>query len=140
MDNYVYEYDYLVIYDGDCNLCAAIVKFIIPRDRRGVIRFAALQSETVRQWDGIAGHSLPADMLNTFIWVERGRICVRSTAALRMVRRLSGGWPLLSILLLIPAWLRDPFYTLVASNRYRWFGNRESCLVALPEYRDRFLV
>ncbi len=140
MDHYFYEYDYLVIYDGDCNLCAAIVKFIIPRDRRGIIRFAALQSATVRQWEGIAGHPLPANMRNTIIWIERGRIYIRSTAALRMVRRLSGGWPLLSIFLLIPAWLRDPLYSLVAKNRYRWFGKRESCLVAVPEYQDRFLV
>ena len=140
LDNYVDEFDYLVIYDGDCNLCATIVKFIIPRDRSGVIRFAALQSETARQWEAISSHPMPEDIRNTFIWIERGRIYIKSTAALRMVRRLSGVWPLLSIFLLIPTWVRDPFYTLVASNRYRWFGKRESCLVAVAEYRDRFLV
>ncbi|HZG55934.1 thiol-disulfide oxidoreductase DCC family protein [Paenibacillus sp.] len=127
----------IVLYDGDCNLCAAVVQFAIVRDRSGALRFAALQSETGRRL--LDTHGLARTATDTFVYVERGKAYVRSTAALRLVLRLRGGWPLLSALLAVPSVLRDPVYTFVARRRYRWFGKREVCMLMKPEYRERFL-
>ena len=45
----------------------------------------------------------------------------------------------LAALLLIPAFLRDPAYNLLARYRYRWFGRLDACRVPTPEVRARFL-
>ena len=82
---------------------------------------------------------LPTDEFDTMILVEKGRAYARSTAALRIARRLGGWWPLLTVLLAVPPFLRDAAYSVLAGNRYRWFGRSETCRVPTPEIRDRFL-
>jgi len=130
------EREAIVLYDGDCNLCAAVVRFTIVRNRTGTLRYAALQSETGRRL--AAEHGLTDPGFGTFVFVERGRAFTRSTGALRLLRHLDGGWPLLSAFLAVPPFVRDPIYSFVARNRYRWFGKREQCLLMRPEFRERF--
>ena len=75
-----------------------------------------------------------------FLLVEGDRVSRKSTAALRMARLLSGAWPLLSLLLVVPRPLRDWAYDRFAERRYRWFGRSDACLVPTPEIRERFLA
>jgi predicted DCC family thiol-disulfide oxidoreductase YuxK len=127
----------VLLFDGVCNLCNASVLFVIRRDRRNYFRFASLQSEAGQAL--LEGFHLPANEFETFVLVEDGRCFVRSTAALRVVRRLNGLWPLLYTFILIPRPIRDFFYDLIARRRYRWFGKREACMVPKPELQSRFL-
>lgn len=127
----------VVLFDGVCNLCNGSVNFLLDRDHRETFRFASLQSDAGQRL--LAEHGLPADDFDSFVLVEEGRAYTRSTAALRVARRLGFPWRLASLLLVIPAFLRDPFYDLVAKNRYRWFGKEETCRVPTPELRARFL-
>ena len=129
----------VLLFDGVCNLCNGAVAFVIRRDPRARLRFAPLQSpaaDALLASLGVARDRLP----DSFVLVEDGRVHVRSTAALRVARRLRFPWPLLAVNLLVPRWLRDPVYDLVARNRYRWFGRREACMVPTAELRARFLA
>ena len=129
----------VLLFDGVCNLCNGAVAFVIRRDPRARLRFAPLQSpaaDALLASLGVARDRLP----DSFVLVEDGRVHVRSTAALRVARRLRFPWPLLAVFLLVPRWLRDPVYDLVARNRYRWFGRREACMVPTAELRARFLA
>lgn len=127
----------VVLFDGVCNLCNASVNFVIDRDPAGRFRFAALQSEAAAPLLARAG--LAPDHLGSIVLVEEGRIYTRSTAALRIARRLSGAWPLLAVFLAVPRPLRDLAYDVIARHRYRWFGRAEACRVPTPELRTRFL-
>ena len=127
---------HVVLFDGVCTLCNGTVNFLIDRDPSQKLKFAPLQSDA-----GLAllkEHQLD-EALNTIILVQEGAVYQRSTAVLRITRQLSGGWPLLSVLLLVPAVIRDGVYNLVARHRYRWFGQSERCRVPTPELRERFL-
>jgi len=128
----------IVLFDGVCNFCSDAVRFLIPRDPAGRLRFAALQSETGAEIERRFGLD-PTD-LDTMILVEGGRAHRKSGAALRVLRHLSGAWPLLSVLLLVPAPIRDWAYDRFAERRYRWFGRRDACVVPTPELQDRFLA
>ena len=128
----------IVLFDGVCNFCNDTVRFLIPRDRTGRLRFAALQSETGREIRRRFG--LDPDALETMVVVEGDRCFVKSAAALRIVRRLRGAWPLLAALWIVPRPLRDWAYDRFAERRYRWFGRRDDCLVPTPELRERFLA
>lgn len=126
----------VVLFDGLCNLCNGWVRFVVKRDPSARFRFAPLQSEFAQRAVPDA-ESLKG--LDSIVLLEDGRVFVRSTAVLRILRRLRPPWPLLSAFLVVPKALRDAVYDFVARKRYRWFGRRDACMVPSAEVRDRFL-
>lgn len=128
----------IILFDGVCNLCNGAVNFVIDRDTGGHFKFAALQSEAARAL--MTEHTLPPGALDSIVLVEDGRVYQRSDAALRIARRLRGIWPLLYGFMIVPRFIRDRVYDVVAANRYRWFGKEDACRVPTPELRARFLA
>lgn len=127
----------IVLIDGQCNLCHGITRFVIQRDPARRFQFASIQSEIGQQLleaGGLSGRDL-----DTFVMIEDGRYYTKSTAALRMFRKLGSLWPLTYGLKVVPVFIRNRVYDLVASSRYRWFGYNESCLIPTEEIRKRFL-
>ncbi|MEF3313237.1 DCC1-like thiol-disulfide oxidoreductase family protein [Paenibacillus sp. GYB004] len=134
------NYD-VILYDGYCAMCSWIVRFVVKRDRRARYRFAALDSaagKALLEQAGQAGSPGEAAP-DTFRLIRDGRVYIKSKAALEVVRKLGGLWPVLLVFAAVPARFRDFVYDTVARNRYRWFGRNESCLLPPPEVRDRFL-
>ena len=127
----------IVLFDGVCNLCNGAVQFLLRRDRRRRLRFAALQSAAGRAL--LEQHGLPTETLETLVVLAGGRARVRSDAALLLARRLPWPWPLLAVCTILPRPLRDALYAFVARHRYRWFGRRASCRLPSAETADRFL-
>jgi predicted DCC family thiol-disulfide oxidoreductase YuxK len=128
----------LVLFDGVCNLCHRSVQFILDRDPAERFVFAALQSAPARRLLAARGYTVAPDP-DSVLLVEGGRLYERSTAALRIARRLRGAWPLLFGLIVLPRFLRDAVYRFIARNRYRWFGKRAECRLSTPALRARFL-
>jgi predicted DCC family thiol-disulfide oxidoreductase YuxK len=93
------------------------VRFISRRDRRKSFRFVPLQSEEGRGMLRDAG--LPAEELDTVVYVKDGSHLVRSSAVLGIVMDLGGAWRLLRGFRIIPVTIRDFFYRLIARNRHR---------------------
>jgi predicted DCC family thiol-disulfide oxidoreductase YuxK len=133
----------VVLFDGHCNLCNGAVDFIIRRDPKGRFRFASLQSDAARELlaaRGLEAPELDGGAQDTVLLVTPHAVYDRSTAALRVARRLSGAWPLAFWLLMpLPRALRDAVYRWVARHRLRWFGRRETCRMPSPEEAARFL-
>lgn len=126
----------LVLFDGVCNLCNASVQFIIEHDPEGKIMFCSLQSE---RGQAILTHlGMKTDDFDTFIFIEQGKAYTRSSGILKEVSYFAGWWRFLSIFSIIPKRIRDFFYNIVAQNRYRWFGKKESCWIPTPELKARF--
>jgi predicted DCC family thiol-disulfide oxidoreductase YuxK len=127
----------VIVFDGFCNLCNASVDFVMRRDVNGLFQFAPNQSEAgeviVSQADL---NEIEAD---TIVLWEDGSTYVRSTAVLRIARRLPFPWKLAYVFIIIPRPIRDFFYRMLASNRYRLFGKRDTCRIPTPEERTRFL-
>lgn len=127
----------VILFDGLCNLCSASVTFIMDRDPEAVFRFAPLQSDVGQALTAQCG--IDTAQVDSIVLVEGDRCFVRSTAALHIARRLDGLWPVLYALIAIPEALRDVVYDIIAVNRYRWFGKKETCRLPTPEDRARFL-
>jgi predicted DCC family thiol-disulfide oxidoreductase YuxK len=127
----------LILFDGVCNLCNGTVNFILDHDPDGYFRFAPLQSEVAQEQ--LAGTDAAGADLDTVVLVEGGTVYVRSTAALRIARRLTAPWPLLALFLAVPRPLRDAVYDWIATHRYDWFGRRDQCRLPTPALKDRFL-
>lgn len=126
----------IILFDGVCNLCNSSVQFIIKRDKNATFRFAQLQSEV-----GIAllkSYKIP-DTLNTFILIENKSVYQKSTAALRVTRKLSGCWPLMYGFIIVPPFIRNAVYDFISKHRYKWFGKKNECMMPTPELQSRFL-
>ncbi|WP_312473132.1 thiol-disulfide oxidoreductase DCC family protein [Neobacillus sp.] len=126
----------IILFDGVCNLCNSSVQFIIKRDTKGNFKFASLQGATGQKL--LEKYGLNTD-INSFVFIENERIFVKSTGALRVCRNLNGSWKMLSAFLVLPRFIRDFFYEIIVKNRYKWFGKKETCMLPLPEWKNRFL-
>jgi predicted DCC family thiol-disulfide oxidoreductase YuxK len=71
--------------------------------------------------------------------LEGDKIYTRSTAALRMLNKLDGGWKLFYGFIIVPKFLRNAVYNWIAKNRYKWYGKRDECMIPTPELKERFL-
>ena len=128
----------IILFDGVCNLCNSSVQFIIKRDKKDIFRFAALQSDIGQEL--VRKRGIDTSMVDSIILIQpEVAYYVKSDAALRIARSLSGFWPALGIFLWLPSGLRDLVYDLVAKNRYKVFGKRDACMIPTPELKEKFL-
>jgi predicted DCC family thiol-disulfide oxidoreductase YuxK len=131
------KHETIVLFDGVCNLCNRAVRFIIPRDPRGRIRFASRQSPVGQRL--LAKYHAAEREIDSVVLIDGGQLYTKSSAVLRITHKLNGLWPTFYLLTLLPCTWRDTVYDWVARNRYRWFGKRESCMLPTPDLKSRFL-
>ena len=128
----------IILFDGVCNLCNRSVQFIIRRDKKDTFRFATLQSDIGQQL--VRERGIDTSQVDSIILIQpQVAYYVKSDAALRISRSLSGLWPALGVFLWLPSGLRDLFYDLIARNRYKIFGRRDACMIPTPELKKKFL-
>ncbi len=127
--------DNIIFFDGVCNLCNSAVNFVVERDPEGYYKLAPLQSDIAKKFLG----EEKVKKLDSIVLYQNGNIYEKSSAALRITKNLSGAWSALYPLIITPRFIRDFFYDVIAKNRYKWFGKRETCRMATPDLKDRFL-
>jgi predicted DCC family thiol-disulfide oxidoreductase YuxK len=128
----------VVIFDGVCNFCNATVNFVVANDPREEFLFAANQSPAGQEI--LTRFGMPTEEVSTLYLLEGDKVTCKSTAALRIARRLRFPWNLAAVFLLVPRFIRDAAYDHFARNRYRWFGRAESCRIPTEAERRRFLT
>jgi predicted DCC family thiol-disulfide oxidoreductase YuxK len=132
----------VMLYDGLCGFCNKSVKLILERDRRGTMRFAALQSDFGKAVIARHPELQGIDSVVVLKTSSDGRemVFVRSAAALKLAAYKGGFWKLFLAFRIVPAPLRDYLYDTFARNRYRFFGRYDICPLPSPEVRARFIV
>lgn len=128
--------DKIVLYDGVCNFCASSVQFIIKHDKTNSLRFASLQSPLGMKL--LEFYAMPKG-LEGVVFIENQKAYFKSAAAYQIARYFGGVWKLLNVFSILPNFIGDFFYDIIARNRYQWFGKMDSCMIPTPEIRSRFL-
>ena len=126
----------VILFDGVCNYCNAMVKFAIRNDKKAKLKFAPLQSTIGGELRN--QYKIPAE-IDSVILIENRKVHTYSDAALRICKWLD--WPAKALyaFMIIPKFIRQPFYKWIAKNRYKWFGKKETCMVPTIDVRGRFL-
>lgn len=130
----------IILFDGVCNFCNFWVNFVIKRDKKDLFRFAALQSNKSNKSKKLTEKfNFDFTSLDTFILIVGDKLYTKSTAALLVCKELKSPIKILYPLMILPKFLRDFVYDLIAKNRYKLFGKRDSCRVPTDEDELKFL-
>jgi len=126
----------VIFFDGYCGLCNGFVDFVMKIDKAGVFKFSPLQSDFAK------ANLKPEDIqqLKSVVVLIDGKTFRKAQAVMKVFAQLQGGWKALSTLGLLPSGILNLGYDLVAENRYRLFGKRETCRLPTPEERTRFIL
>ncbi len=133
----------VLLYDGECGLCNGVVRFLIRRDPGGRLHFATLQGDAAQ--DFLRSQGLPLDDFDSLVFApdwgdrRRGAHLLRTAGALACFAELQGPWRAVSWLRIVPAFVRDPVYRLVARTRYALFGSYRPSPLPDPAWNRRFL-
>jgi predicted DCC family thiol-disulfide oxidoreductase YuxK len=127
----------ILLFDGLCNLCNSSVLFVIKRDANKQIRYAAIQSKQGMML--MKKYGIEEAYLGSLIFIDEGKVYLRSTGALRLCKYLKGLWPMFYVLILVPPFIRNAVYDTVSKFRYRIFGKLETCMVPTIELKSLFL-
>ena len=128
----------VILFDGICNFCNGAINFVLKQDKKGIFRFAPLQSEAGQKL--LQEYNLSTKEFDSFVLIDNGKVFKKSAASLRVMNRLPWYWKEAQILWIIPGFIRNAIYDFIARNRYRWFGKKDQCILPTPEMRNRFLV
>ncbi|QBA63887.1 thiol-disulfide oxidoreductase DCC family protein [Muriicola soli] len=131
--------EYIIFFDGICNLCNGFIDFVIKRDKAKKIFYSSLQSDISNKYINCANTQTNSSYTTIYLY-KNGKVHDKSTAILMILKELSFGYRTLAgFFLLLPKVLRDSIYNFIARNRYRFFGKRDSCRLPNPEEKDQFL-
>ena len=128
----------IILFDGVCNFCNSAVNFVLKRNSKNNILFTPMQSEAGQKL--LQHYNLPVDDMQSFVFIDEGKVNKQSTAALKVCRHLRGLWPLCYGFIIVPKFIRDGVYNWIAKNRYKWFGMKQSCMIPTPDVKARFLT
>ena len=127
----------IILFDGVCNLCNKSVQTVLKNDKACIFKFASLQSDAGQKL--LKTYNLPTENFGSFILLQNGKVYKKSTAALLVARHLSGAIKLVYGFIIVPAFIRNFVYDIIAKNRYKWFGKLDSCMMPTPALKARFL-
>ncbi|MEP5254291.1 MAG: DCC1-like thiol-disulfide oxidoreductase family protein [Winogradskyella arenosi] len=129
----------LVLFDGVCNLCNSSVLFVIKHDKKDLFMFAPLESAIGQQI--IDKFHIDTEETDSILLYNplKDKLSYKSTAALRIAKKLGFPIALGAIFLVIPAFIRNLVYDYIAKNRYRWYGKKASCMIPTPELQSKFI-
>ena len=120
----------VVLFDGPCTLCNKSVDWIHFRDFHDDFSVASLQSKWAEEH--LPQHLKSEDSVVLFM---HGQFHIRSKAALLILEQLPGyRWT--KVFRLVPTFLRDLVYRIIAKTRYRFFGKGYCTLVSGPRMLD----
>lgn len=132
----------VLLYDGTCGFCADSIRFVLKRDRKMEMHFAALDSTFGR---AVLERHPETRGFDSVLYVEPAtdgkpeHVYTQSSAVIRIGSYLGGAWHLLQLARILPAFIRDAMYRLIARHRHRLSGSRTQCVIPSAQDRARFL-
>lgn len=116
----------ILLFDGFCNLCSRLVHFIIKRGKKAKFLFMSLQSESGQSL--LKKFGLPTDNFDSVVYIKSDKYFLKSSAILHILKELGGIWKLFFIFIIVPNFIRDFIYKIIAKSRYKIFGRYNSCI------------
>ena len=125
----------LLLYDGVCVLCQKSVVWLINKDHKGLIQFSSLQGETAKAH--LSAQEL--QVMSSLVLIYNQKQYHKSSAFLKLMQLLNWSYKGLYVFMLVPKFIRNAVYDVIAKNRYKWYGKHASCWLPNAADKWRFL-
>ena len=117
----------IILFDGECAMCNNYILFVAKHDSDDNFRFLSIQNKKVNELKKI--HSICTENISSICLIDNNKVKIKSKAVLKIVSLLKFPYNLLIVFYVVPSFLRDIIYYLVAKNRYRIFGKIDECSI-----------
>jgi predicted DCC family thiol-disulfide oxidoreductase YuxK len=135
--NPLFQNKTILLFDGYCNLCQSSVQFILKHEKNSEIYFTSLQSNSGIEI--LNYFKIDSNKINSLVLIEKNKMYIKSTAALRLTKYLKGLYPIAFAFMIIPAVIRNFVYDYIAQKRYKWYGKMGHCPIPNGELAKRYL-
>lgn len=109
----------ILLIDNNCTLCSKSVAFIIQHGGDEKYHFVSLYSEEGKFY--LVEKGFPDNYTQSIVLIRESNVYTKSDAVLEITRNLNGLFPYLYGLKIVPKFIRDAIYNLVAKHRHRIF-------------------
>ena len=127
----------VIFFDGFCGTCNFYVDLLLQIDRHEALIFAPIQGETAA---ALISEELRSNLSTIVFYNPTGEIYTKSMAVWQTFKLLPWPWRIISFARVIPLFISDFFYVLVARYRYLLGGRRTTCRLPEEGERSRFLM
>ena len=117
----------IILFDGECAMCNNYILFVAKNDSDDNFRFLSIQNKKIIELKKT--YAIEEDNISSICIIDNNKIKRKSRAVLKIVSMLKFPYNLLIVFYIIPNFLRDIIYDLVAKNRYRIFGKVDECSI-----------
>ena len=117
----------IILFDGECAMCNNYILFVAKNDSDDNFRFLSIQNKKIIELKKT--HAIDEDNISSICIIDNNKIKRKSKAILKIVSKLKFPYNLLIVLYVIPSFIRDIIYDLVAKNRYKIFGKVDECSI-----------
>ena len=127
----------ILFFDGICSLCNKTIDFFIRNNERNTIYYSSLQSKFAK--DFLIAYVIDSNNMNSILYFSKGKLHTKSSAILIAAKELRSIHRVFFLLIIIPKFIRDYFYDIIAANRYRLFGKSSTCRIPNENEVKRFI-
>ncbi len=118
----------IILYDGYCNLCVFVVKWILKRQQsKEIFRFEAIQNQNARAL--LKERNISFISLNTIYYIEDKKVFIKSKAVIEILKQLPSQKFLVNFLNIFPTSIADNGYNIISKLRYYIFGKRKDLFI-----------
>ena len=123
----------IVFYDATCVLCDRSILWLIKNDTENVFYFSHVSSKIAQK------QRFRVSTQEISVLTDEGSYIKSSKAALYLIQKTKRFPILYSFLKLLPIQILDVFYKIIASNRYRLFGQFSECKIPDKAIKSKFI-
>lgn len=128
--------NFVIVFDNTCGICNKWAQLILKWDKKKKIKFASLKSQFAQNIH--QAHPTLSDF-DTIIYFSNNEFWIKSGAILKIFKDLGGLYQLFGVFKIVPLWIRDALYDVVASHRYQIFGKDKTCQILTDQNKNRFI-
>tara|TARA_B100001109_G_C18809181_1_gene448808 strand:+ start:643 stop:1065 length:423 start_codon:yes stop_codon:yes gene_type:complete len=122
----------IILFDGECAMCNKYILFVAKNDSKDIFRFLSIQNKKINSIKKI--HKIDTKNISSIYVIHNNEIRSKSKAVLKITSMLKFPYNLLQVFYLVPNFLRNIIYDLVAKNRYYIFGKIDECSIVKKHF------